>query len=153
MVFTSVANGMIYFGSWEGDTFFCRAVEIRTKREKWKVPTQDISAPPAVGENVVCFPSNDCLYGVDKATGRLLWRFKTEGLSSTPVIADERAYFMDREVFYALDLKTGKPTWQFLLGSPRSHSYDAAVADGVVYFGSNDGYLYAVDIKAAEGRN
>lgn len=149
-VYTTVSGGVIYLGSGEGDTFSCQALDIRTNREKWKVSCAEISAAPSVGEGVACFPSSDCLYGLDSATGRLLWKFQTNGLWSTPAIADGRAYFRDRETFYALDLKTGEVSWKFYLASDSSVDYDVAVADGVVYFGGNDGYLYAIETKSAE---
>ncbi|MGW4985906.1 outer membrane protein assembly factor BamB family protein, partial [Streptomyces mirabilis] len=43
---------------------------------------------------------------------------------------------------YAVDAATGRKRWSFLTGSAVSSS--PAVVDGVVYFGSVDGNLYAV---------
>jgi outer membrane protein assembly factor BamB len=47
-----------------------------------------------------------------------------------------------------VDIQTGREKWRFKTGwevwSP------PAVADGVVYFGSQDGYFYAVDAQAGQ---
>ena len=43
----------------------------------------------------------------------------------------------------ALDTETGEERWRFGAGGEIRSS--PAVADGVVYFGSNDGYLYALE--------
>jgi len=148
--FLTVSEGVIYLGIRVGVTFACRAFDIKTSQEKWTVSCAKISAAPSVGDGMVCVPSSDCLYGVDKATGRLRWRFQTKGLWNTPAISDGRVYFRDREAFYALDSRTGGVSWKFDFGSDYPADHDAAVTDGVVYFGGNDGYLYAVDAKLAE---
>ena len=43
---------------------------------------------------------------------------------------------------YALDVETGQEKWRFKTGGPVASS--PAIAGGVVYFSSLDGYLYAV---------
>jgi outer membrane protein assembly factor BamB len=44
---------------------------------------------------------------------------------------------------YAFDLLTGKKTWAFATGGKVSIS--PAVGEGLLLFGSNDGYLYAFE--------
>ena len=47
-----------------------------------------------------------------------------------------------------MNAEDGAPRWSLAVGSPVLSQ--AAVADGVVYFGTNDGYLYAVDSQTGE---
>jgi len=48
--------------------------------------------------------------------------------------------------FYALDIKTGHPKWQFAAGDRINSS--ALVNEGRLFFGSDDGCLYALNLEA-----
>ncbi len=58
---------------------------------------------------------------------------------------------------YALDAATGKPRWTFkTLGSPDSIGEvqaSPAIAGGMMYFGSRDATLYALDEKTGARRS
>lgn len=108
-----------------------RAYRGETAGEKSEVPLGDETGTPAVGEEIVClggapvkWPGEESLtaamHGFDKQTGRLLWRFPVEigVISSVPY-------------------HRGEPT---ITSSP-------VIIGQVVYFGANDGYLYALDVN------
>jgi len=97
-----------------------------------EVPLGNETGTPAVGERVVCvgggqvkWPGDDkpsaAMHGFDKQTGRLLWRFPvTAGVvSSIPYHRDEAT----------------------ITSSP-------VIVGEIVYFGSNDGYFYALDVNS-----
>jgi outer membrane protein assembly factor BamB len=144
-------------------------------RVKWKFPTGNkIVSSPVFHEGTLFFGSDDGnLYAVDAATGRQKWKFVTEGpVSSTPAVAGGLVFFLSYDgKFYAVDEPSGKLRWKFAtagerrfeakglhgmlpLGQTFPDPYDVylsspAVADSVVYFGSGDGRVYALD--AASG--
>ena len=145
-------------------------------RVKWRFPTGDrVVSSPVWHDEVLYFGSDDGnVYAVDAATGRQLWKRGTGGpVPATPAVADGRVFVGSYDgKFYALDARTGAALWKFLTGGERrfeakglhgmqpsnqtlSDPFDVflsspVAAQGMVYFGSGDGHLYAVD--AATGK-
>ncbi len=116
----AVANGMVYVGS--SDWFKVNAIDAATGELKWDFDTKgDPWSSPAVANGVVYVgATGGFLYALDGATGAELWKVKTG-----PALQTVEPMRIDGGV-------VSSPT----------------VVDGVVYFGSLDGKLYAV---AAEG--
>ena len=86
---------------------------------------------------------------------KVLWRFKAQGfISNSPVIYQGVVFFGstdDDQVFYAVDAETGRQKWRNSLGSGKYIgrtliSSSAMIADSVVFFGSVDHRLYALDV-------
>ncbi len=147
-------------------------------RVKWKFPTGDrIMSSPVLKENVVYFGSDDGnVYAVDAATGHQIWKHATNGpVPATPAIADGTVFIESYDgKLYALNAKTGAVKWKFATGGerrfeakglhgllPRNQTiadpFDVflsspVVANGVVYFGSGDGNVYAVDAATGDMR-
>jgi outer membrane protein assembly factor BamB len=137
----------------------------------WKFRTGGkVFSSPAVYEGSVYVGSNDGrLYALDAATGALRWKFQTRGpVNSSPAVAGKLAYSGSVDGnFYAVDTANGTAAWTFKTGGerryaapgihglvPRSETmpdpYDVflsspAIAGGVVYFGSGDHNVYALD--------
>jgi outer membrane protein assembly factor BamB len=142
---------------------------------KWQFHSGgQIVSSPVVAANTVYFGSNDhYLYALDVATGAEKWKFKTEGrVPSTPAVANGLVFFLSYDSdFYAVDAATGTLKWKFSTGGERRfaakhiHGMEPAaetmpdpfdfflsspaVAGGLVYFGSSDGNVYA--LEAATG--
>ena len=140
-------------------------------RVKWTFPTGDrIVSSPVHQDGVVYFGGDDgYVYAVNAADGRQRWKHKTGGpVPSTPAIAANVLYVASYDgKLYALDAKTGEARWKFTTGGERrfeaknlhgqlpknqtiADTFDVflsspAVAGGVVYFGSGDGNVYALD--------
>lgn len=129
---------------------------------KWRFTTQGkVRSSPAVARGIVCVGSEDGhLYALDAATGSLRWKVQTGGnLSSSPAIVNGEVYVTGGDgAVYAFDLGTGLRRWSFATGPPKSyalfgsdsrtHDYWASspvVSDGMVYVGSADGGVYALD--------
>ena len=134
-VFSSpaVANGMAFVGSTDHNLY---AVDLATGTQKWKFPTESrVTSSPAVTDGVVYFGSMDAnFYAVDVASGKLKWKYKMEG---------EHRYT-------ATHLHGAMPEAEAMPDPFDFYSSSPAVASGLVYFGSGDGNVYAVD--AASGQ-
>jgi len=153
----TVWNGIVYFGSGDGNIYALDAV---SGALKWKHGTGDVvHASPAIADGMVFVGSWDSyFYALDAATGEVRWQFKTGedpdihnqvGIQSSAAVADGMVYFGCRDSnFYALDEKTGEKRWAFnnkgswVVGSP-------AVRAGKIYFATSDTALfYEMDAKS-----
>jgi outer membrane protein assembly factor BamB len=147
-------------------------------RVKWKFPTGNrIVSSPVIDNKKIYFGSDDGnVYAVDAESGREIWRRITRGpVPSTPAVAAGMVYFVSYDGnFYALNAETGALKWKFATGGERrfeakglhgmqpknqtiADPFDIylsspVVTEGMVYFGSGDGYLYALDAATGDLR-
>ena len=147
-------------------------------RMKWKFVTgARVVGSPVLYEDAIYFGSDDGnLYAVDVESGRQLWKTSTRGpVPCTPAIANGTVYCGSYDgKFYALEAKTGEVKWKFATEGERrfeakglhgmqpknqtiADPFDIylsspTVAEGKVYFGSGDGYLYALDAVSGQLR-
>lgn len=137
--------GHVFFGS---DDHCLYAVSAQTGREVWKV---DMGAPVrssvAIGEELLYFGCEDGAVVALDIRGEAKWRFRARrGVISSPYLdTTENLVFigsMDWN-FYALDANSGWPVWRVRTGGPIVSS--PTLADGIVYVGSADKCLYALD--------
>ncbi len=168
----AVAEGLVFVGS-RDNTFYALDAGDGTARWKlatgadlplaWGFETGDLyTSSPVFSDGLVVFGSGDGrVYAVDARSGKVRWRFQTEGrVRSSPAIAAGRIYVgsMDGRL-YSLELQTGRRIWQFDTEGHALRSGDfgfdrrtiqssPAVADGRVFVGSRDGFLYAVDAES-----
>jgi len=138
---------------------------------KWTFRTGGaVISTPVVASGTVYFGSSDHnLYALDAASGALRWKFATGGrVTSSPAVAGGRVYFGSFDSnLYALDAASGALVWKFTTAGERRFSgkhlhgaepaaevmpdpFDVflsspVVVAGVVYFGSGDGNVYALD--------
>lgn len=128
-----VADGILYVGS---NDHFLHALDARKGTELWKFKTgADVTSTPAVTAGMVYFLSLDGnAYALNAQTGELKWKFETEG----------EARHSAAGIYGSAPSREMMPdAWDFFLSSP-------AVAEGIVYFGSGDHCVYALD--AATGK-
>jgi outer membrane protein assembly factor BamB len=127
---------------------------------------------PVVANGTVYVGSGDgAVYALSQTDGRLLWHAKTGGeVNATPAIVADSVYVVSGDgALHALDTKSGHERWQFRsrgehrftkaggVGlSPASEMMpdpwdfylsSPAIANGIVYFGSGDNHVYAVDAQ------
>jgi len=128
------------------------AIDLETGQERWKFktkPTYKYSAQ-AIYNGVVYFGATDgsvgIVFGLDAQTGDEVWRFETAGEVISPSIAGGVAYFWSDAGFQAVDISTGKELWNFQAVGQALGSFGSfpAIVDGVVYFASKDGSVYAL---------
>jgi outer membrane protein assembly factor BamB len=170
----AVANGLVLVGSYDGHFF---AVDAGTGAVKWRMSTGPLlpfpwghesgdryTSSPTIAKDVALFGAGDgYVYAVDVASGKVRWRAKTDGrVRTSPAVANGVVFAssFDGRV-YAFDLATGKQRWRYdtegaSLNSGnygfdrRSIQSSPAVADGVVFVGARDGFVYAID--ASDGK-
>jgi outer membrane protein assembly factor BamB len=119
--------------------------------------TAPIYSSPVLNEGLVFFGSLDSnLYVLDAAMGTLQWKYKTGGdIRSTVAIKDNIVFLVSGDgCLYALDKNTRKLLWKFQSRGDRKYElYSFAdyvqsspvVIGNSVFFGSGDGYVYAVN--------
>jgi outer membrane protein assembly factor BamB len=127
---------------WEFETGFTSG---RLHKDPWGGSSWP--GQPSVDEKHVYFGSADGnLYCLDKSDGSLVWKFKTgDSLKATPTIAGDVliASGLDHYV-YCIDKRNGTLIWKYKTGFEVDCS--AAVIDGRVYFGSEYGHFYSLNL-------
>ena len=121
-----------------------------------------MSSAAVLNDTVVVGGGDGLVYAFNATSGRLRWKFLTEvRVRSSPAISNGMVYVGSFDgSLYAIDFNSGKLIWRYDtkgrsidptgLGFDRKSILSSpAVADGVVYIGSRDAHLYAVD--AAKG--
>ena len=138
---------------------------------KWKFHTKApfLSSPVVSGDSVYVGSGNHMFYALDLATGSQKWLFQTEGrISSSAAVSNGSVFFESYDGnLYCLDSATGKLKWKFKTDGERrfaaKHLHGAepatelmpdpfdfflsspVVSNGLVYFGSGDANVYAID--------
>jgi len=155
----SVGEGLVVFGDNSSNIY---AVDSETGVEKWRyhIMYYWVTSTAAISDGVVYIGGDDSyLNALDAKTGTEKWRFKTTGETvwSSPALAGDVIYVGDWNFsnikdesgsklwgyIHAVDSKTGNELWNFKTGG-NIVSSPVVDAKGVVYFGSLDGYLYAL---------
>jgi eukaryotic-like serine/threonine-protein kinase len=152
----AIANGTLFIGSW--DSFFY-ALDAASGREKWRFKTGEdpetsnqvgIQSSAAVMDGVVYFGCRDSnFYALDAATGQKKWVFNNKGswVITSPAVRDGKVYFAtsDSGLFYVLEAKSGTPVFSLKFKWPMFSS--PAIAGNMLYIGSHEGKLLAIDLK------
>lgn len=150
---------------------FATAAPAEISHIRWQFATRGrLLGSPVVADGLVLVGSEDHnLYAVESASGHLKWSCRTGGnITSTPAVANGKVYVLSIDgKAYAVDEQTGKPLWSFATGGESRANVagmygmlparevipdvwdfylsSPAVADGMVYFGSGDHTIYALD--------
>lgn len=138
---------------------------------KWQFRTKaGIYSSPIVNGDTVFIGSNDHnFYALDLATGNVKWKFETGShIPGSAAVSNGSVFFESYDSnFYCLDAATGKLKWKFKTDGERrfaaKHLHGAepanetmpdpfdlylsspVIANGIVYFGSGDTGVYALD--------
>jgi len=141
----AVIDGKVIFGT--SDTSRYYVVDARTGKALVEQQGKAFvfSSPVVAGSVVLVGVLNGTLEARDLQSGALLWEFQTEASKRNAgwVLTAERAYNMP--MLYASnwgEAPIAATVRQFSVGSIFS---SPLVVDGVVYFGSTDGTLYALE--------
>lgn len=163
-------GGPAHLGTYES----AKAPSLDNVAWRFKTGAKILSSPLVYGDAVYIGSADHDLYSVDRSSGQLKWKFETRGpVNSSPAALGETIYALSVDGrLYAVDAMTGKEKWHFStkgesrFTAPGIHGaiprtemmadpFDVflsspAIANGIVYFGSGDHAVYAVD--AATGQ-
>ncbi|HKP30536.1 MAG TPA: PQQ-binding-like beta-propeller repeat protein [Gemmatimonadales bacterium] len=140
----AVRDGIVYFPTSDGTRF--KAVDAATGEVKFNMENKAVSfsSPALVGQVAIYGTSDGWLHAADVKTGAMVAEFQTDGSKENgPKYTDEKGRIKSQLLYpdRTLDgMMIGMRT-MMTLGSVLS---SPVVVDGVVYFGSTDGNLYAV---------
>jgi outer membrane protein assembly factor BamB len=119
---------------------------------KWRYQMKGgTKASPVCYRNMVFVGANDgAFYALDAQTGNLIWKqdIGAEILGTAAVFEDLVLFGAGNGKFYAFNIK-GEPAWSFDAGAA---VYSAPVLDesGIVYFGTNQAKIFALDAKTGK---
>lgn len=146
----TVVDGVLYIGSDDGNIYALSAAD---GSEVWRFETGErIVSSPTVASGTVYVGSDDHnVYALDTDTGAVEWAFDAEGqVYSSPTVVEDTVYvgssYPDGERVYALDAADGSKRWEFSAGGTTVSS-SPTVVDGVLYVGSRDNFVYAVETE------
>ncbi len=141
----AVARGVVYFPTSDGQRF--KALDAATGATLYDIPNKAVSfSSPAVVNGAIVYGTSDgWLHMVSANTGRALAEFQTDGSKENAARYVDAAGNMKSAALYpdaTLDGMIIGLDRMFSLGSVLS---SPAVVDGIAYFGSTDGNVYAVE--------
>jgi outer membrane protein assembly factor BamB len=141
----AVRDGTVYVGT--SDSSRLMALDAKTGRLRFNFDAKAymFSSPAVAGELLYAGDHNGRLYAVDAKTGKLAWEFQTEASKKDPFKVLNKDGTLNQEAFAPVfgDFQ------DMYIALSRFMSIGAIVSSpvvdrGVVYFGSMDGHLYAL---------
>jgi outer membrane protein assembly factor BamB len=141
----TVANGIVYVGC-EGNDFY--ALNASSGLSIWNctLSPSDGSTPAVIGGVVYVGCSSNGVtsgvYALNASTGAKIWNYQTSIWDSSLSVAGGVVYACNSEGVHALNANTGTLIWIYNLGNTNINSAPA-VAGGVLFVKSGNGYLYA----------
>ena len=140
---------MVYAGNTAGVMYAFNDI---TGQVAWNYTTASaIISSPVVVDGIVYFGSTDnYLYALDAQTGALKWKYNSSNpIAVTPVVNNGKIYFSNVNytndaTYYAIDATTGNLQWQYTDAGNHGFS-NAALTNGVLCFGSGNGYFYGLN--------
>jgi cysteine-rich repeat protein/parallel beta-helix repeat protein len=148
----AVKEGLLFVGSDDGN-IYCLNSTTGIELSSYTVGRR-VRSSPTIAQNALVIASNDGnVYGFDfSAELSLNWIFtinSPRGLweYSSPAVTGNNIFIASTGLLYCLDAITGNTLWTRTIEGTMFSS--AAVADGMVFVGSDDGKIYAIDY--AEG--
>jgi len=149
----SIVNGVLYQGSDNGNVY---ALNANNGTLIWTFQAgSQVYSTPAVVDNVVYVCSDSgTVYALNTHDGSKIWQASigsgTDHADDSPAVANGMVYIGARNGYYALNATDGSQIWFFT--SPYSqrqlqgYVYSSpAVSGDVVYFGSCDSYIFALN--------
>jgi len=143
-----VYGGIVYAAARSGNIYALNAL---TGELIWDYSTDDwVDASPAVSSGTVYVPSRDGhLYALDRLNGHVLWSAGLGASSiSSPLVLNGKVYVgvgAPQNMLKAFDAASGAFLWQYSAQLPQPVDSSPSTDGAAVYFGSNDGHIYALN--------
>ncbi|NNE48132.1 MAG: PQQ-binding-like beta-propeller repeat protein [Rhodothermales bacterium] len=122
-----------------------------------------LASPILVGSTIVIGTGDGVVYGIDLDTGEERWKFQTGGrIRSSASVLDDVAFIGSGDgIVYGISTETGAEVWRFETMGSKLNAADwgfdrtqihssPTVIDTVLYIGSRDASLYAVDLESRD---
>ncbi|HKW90172.1 MAG TPA: PQQ-binding-like beta-propeller repeat protein [Candidatus Acidoferrales bacterium] len=153
----AVDGGVVFIGSW--DTYFY-ALDASSGKLLWRFKTGEdpvihnqigIQSSAAVADGMVYFGCRDSnVYALDVRTGAKKWVYGNKGswVIGSPAISNGKLFFAtsDSALLHVVDAKSGAELFSIAMKWPMFSS--PAVAGNLLYIGSHEGKLFAVDLSS-----
>ena len=149
----AICDGVVYIGSSDGRVY---ALKASTGALLWSFQTGDVvySSPSVVNGVVYSVTDYGTVYALRTSDGSVVWQAYVGSGSdhddSSPAVSAGMVYVGARNGYYAFNATDGRQIWFFT--SPYSARQTTgffysspAVADNVVYVGSVDSYVFALN--------
>ncbi len=136
-------NGIVYCGS--HDTYLY-ALYPNNGTLKWKYKTGDwIRTSPCIADDgtIYVVSLDDYLHAVNP-DGSFKWKTNV-GAGTSPTIGQDGTIYAGYETLYALDPDNGSVKWTFDINGNIKGSTPAHSLEDTIYFGTSNGWLYAVN--------
>ncbi|MCW4029604.1 MAG: PQQ-binding-like beta-propeller repeat protein [Candidatus Bathyarchaeota archaeon] len=146
----TVVNGTVYVTA--GGYIY--ALNAATGVQQWRYRPVDNSmdSSPAVDNGIVYVMGGPRkVYAVNASNGEFLWGSQIyEDFASPPTVANGIVYIGTRNTYHlpdflAFNATTGVQIWNFTTGQGGAEYSSPAVVNGIVYFGAEDGCVYALN--------
>ncbi|MFN8529401.1 MAG: serine/threonine-protein kinase [Anaerolineae bacterium] len=138
----------VFFGS---EDFSVYALDVRNGRIAWSQPTKArIRTSPRIAHDHVFIGSDDGkIHAFGLLNGRSLWSFDTGApVRTRPFVTNDLVICgSDSGEIFALSL-SGQRKWTYRTRGPIYSSPYVEPNEGVVYFGSSDNFMYALDASS-----
>jgi len=170
----AVDSGIVYVGSMDGSLY---ALQADNGRFRLKFRAREVSSSPAVKNGVVYFNSRSNLWAVDgkarnwpgehglRGWWLQFWAFRLlpkpppisgflwtlplgRASSSSPVLTEDTIYTTSDNRLYSISIDERGIGWVFWAGGTLKSS--PALSNGILYIGSEDSLLYAVDATSGQ---
>lgn len=141
----AVANGVLYVGSADGNLY---ALNATTGANLWNYSTNGaVDSSPAVIDGAVYFGSlGGNVDALNASNGSLLWSYDIGPVYSSPDVINGVVYIAADSTVYAFNALNGVKLWNNTISSAYwAIESSPAVANGVLFIGSNNHNLYALN--------
>ncbi len=152
----AIVDRVLYQGASDGNIY---ALDTDNGALKWTHQTgSPVYASPVVVNNVVYANSdNGAVYALNAYDGSEIWHANIgvgDHVDASPAVSGDIIYVVARSGLYAFNATSGLEVWFFTSPfSPRQsmgYVYSSpAVADNIVFYGSCDGYIFALNADNA----
>jgi outer membrane protein assembly factor BamB len=141
----AVIGGKVFFGTSDSSLYHVADAATGNSILKQDAGAYMFSSPAVAGDVVFIGVLNGTLQARDRNSGELLWEFQTEASKQNSgwVLTAERRF--NNSLLFADNWREAPLVAQDRQMSVGSIFSSPLVANGVVYFGSTDGYLYALE--------
>ena len=136
----AASDDLVFIGSMEGLYVFDKESGII----KWEQLVGGITSKPFVSNDIVIAScSNGDIYLFDKNSGEQLWSYKFPEVAVISDTNDDTVYIASGDTCYKFNFREKEIKWQYKTDSVITAS--PSLRNDIVYVGSWDGNLYAVD--------